>query len=265
MNQPLVSVVIAAWNAARFLPETLASAVGQTYPNREIILVDDGSTDDTRDRIAPWLDRIRYFPRPHEGLAAARNFGMAEARGDYLAPLDADDLWLPAKLAVQVGVALRHPASGLVICDGVAFEEGREVRDHMLGDAALEALARSSTGEATGDFHRDLITGREWAGVPGQVLIPRAVYRHIGPFADLLTQDTEYWLRVSQHYPLTFHRDQLVRYRMHPAGLSGAGADRALRYTWGQLHMLALHRHRCSGTDRQLAEDRITSLARSLA
>jgi glycosyltransferase involved in cell wall biosynthesis len=102
---PLVSVIIPAYNAARFLPETLASAQAQTYPNLEIIVVDDGSTDHTPDHVMHVAEtdrRIRLIRQPNAGAAAARNRGIEEARGEYLAPLDADDLWDPRFLAIMV-------------------------------------------------------------------------------------------------------------------------------------------------------------------
>jgi glycosyltransferase involved in cell wall biosynthesis len=265
MRPPLVSVVIAAYNAGCFLAETLDSALAQTYLRREIILVDDGSTDDTRARVEPYLPGIRYVRRSHEGLAAARNAGIALASGDYVALLDADDLWLPEKLAVQVDVAGRHPQSGLVACDGTSFDGARQLRAHLLGPVALEALERSATGEATGDFYHAMLAGDEWVGVPAQVLLPRAVVERMGLFADILNQDTEYWLRIAQRHPLTFHRHSLARYRVHPASLSGPLDGRADRYRRGHLAMLRIHAARCRSPERRLVARRMRRLAADAA
>lgn len=101
----LVSVIIPAYNAQRFLPMTLWSARAQTYPNIEIIVVDDGSTDATPEiaEAAARVDkRVRVIHQRNAGVAAARNRGIAEARGDYVAPLDADDIWHPRNIALQV-------------------------------------------------------------------------------------------------------------------------------------------------------------------
>jgi len=113
----LVSVIIPAYNAQRFLPKTLSSARVQTYSNIEIIVVDDGSTDATPEiaEAAARVDkRVRVIHQRNAGVAAARNRGIAEARGDYVAPLDADDIWHPRNVALQVE-ALRAAGPGAAL------------------------------------------------------------------------------------------------------------------------------------------------------
>ncbi len=102
MKQPVVSVVIPTRDGAMFLLETLQSVFSQTFTDYEVIVVDDGSTDRTVARLQPLRDRIRVIRQPHLGIGAARNAGLDEAKGKYVALLDHDDLWLPEKLAVQV-------------------------------------------------------------------------------------------------------------------------------------------------------------------
>ncbi len=109
MTRPRVSVVITTYNTGRYLPETLESVFAQSYPAAEVIVVDDGSTDDSVDRARAFGDRVQSIPRPHEGLGPARNAGIAASTGDHLAFLDSDDLWDPDTLRVQVDVAT--PAS----------------------------------------------------------------------------------------------------------------------------------------------------------
>ena len=99
---PKVSVIIPAYNAAPYLAETLASVFAQSYPDYEIIVVDDGSTDDTLAVLEQFADRITLIRKPNGGPASARNAGLRQARGELLAFLDGDDLWLPDKLAAQV-------------------------------------------------------------------------------------------------------------------------------------------------------------------
>ena len=104
-KQPLTSVVIPAYNAEVFLERTLQSALGQTYSNIEVIVVNDGSTDNTRgiaEAVAAADDRVRIISMTNGGVAKARNIGIAEAKGKYVAFLDADDLWHPTKIERQV-------------------------------------------------------------------------------------------------------------------------------------------------------------------
>ena len=104
-----ISVVIPAYNHGRFLREAIDSVLAQTYAPLEIIVVDDGSTDDTEQIVRSYGDRVRYIRQQNAGVGAARNNGIANARGEYVAFLDSDDLWLPEKLAVQVEYMRRHP------------------------------------------------------------------------------------------------------------------------------------------------------------
>src|SRR5258705_11081136 len=103
-DKPLVSVVIATYNMARYLPLAVRAALDQKYKNIEVLVVNDGSTDDTQCVMAPFLDdsRVRYYTQKNKGQAAAKNRGIHESRGDYIAFLDADDMWALDKLEVQL-------------------------------------------------------------------------------------------------------------------------------------------------------------------
>ncbi len=263
MNGPLVSVVIASWNTAVHLPQALASAVGQTWPNLEVIVVDDGSTDATREAIAPFLPRVRYERRSHQGLAAARNEGIRLAQGDYIALLDADDVWRPEKIATQVEIAGRHPETGLVVCNGVEFAEDRVLRETLLAEAFLRALAASPSGEVTADFQRDLIA-RCGISCPSQVLIPRGVLQECGPFSDSGAQDYDYYLRVSRRRPITVHHHRHAMWRYRPDSMSGPREDRPVRMGIPALSVLLAHRERCLAEYRHLLEARIRGLTTSL-
>lgn len=107
MSAPLVSVIIPTYNRAALLCEAIDTVLAQSYQNTEIIVIDDGSTDDTTAAVQKYGDRIRYTRRPNAGVNAARNLGLKQARGDYVALLDSDDLWAPYKLELQVAL-LRH-------------------------------------------------------------------------------------------------------------------------------------------------------------
>lgn len=111
---PLVSVIIPVYNGDRFVAEAIDSVVHQTYKNYEIIVVDDGSTDQTHQVLQPYFDRIRYFYQNNQGVAVARNQGIEAAQGELIAFLDQDDWFLPDHLALQVQCFEEKPELGLV-------------------------------------------------------------------------------------------------------------------------------------------------------
>lgn len=115
-SAPLVSVVIPTYNRARIIRKALDTALAQTYENIEIIVVDDGSTDDTETALADYADKIRYIKQSNQGASAARNHGIREARGKYIAFLDSDDQWLPHKLERQVALMESQPDLSFVAC-----------------------------------------------------------------------------------------------------------------------------------------------------
>ncbi|MDY6804020.1 MAG: glycosyltransferase [Cyanobacteriota bacterium] len=111
---PRVSVIIATYNNAGYIEEAIASVLNQTFTNYEIIVVDDGSTDNTRQVLEPYLDKIRYIYQENQGVSKARNLGLEMARGEFISFLDADDFFLPDKLGKQVGCFDSRPGLGIV-------------------------------------------------------------------------------------------------------------------------------------------------------
>ena len=147
----LVSILVPAYNAAGFLEETVRSVLAQTHREWELLLIDDGSTDATPallgslSRLDP---RIRTFRQENAGTQAARNFGLRHARGDWVALLDHDDLWLPRKLERQLEIAREHPGAELLFCNFSRWNGERELdrhftrEDRLPSGAVLEKLAR---------------------------------------------------------------------------------------------------------------------------
>jgi glycosyltransferase involved in cell wall biosynthesis len=156
MNDPLVSCIIPAYNGERFLGAAIRSALGQTHTNLEVIVVDDGSTDGTVEVVRGFGDRVRYVHQDNAGPAAARNRGLAEARGAFLSFLDADDLWIAEKLAMQLARFRARPelsySVGMVqnFWEDEVAEEAERMSDH--------ARARPIAGYVT----LTLLTPREW-------------------------------------------------------------------------------------------------------
>lgn len=107
MHTPLISVIIAVYNGELYLPEAIVSILAQTYQNIELIVIDDGSTDGSAQVAARY--EVRSISQPNQGLGAALNHGVSLAQGEYLAFLDADDLWVPDKLTIQSAIFAQHP------------------------------------------------------------------------------------------------------------------------------------------------------------
>ncbi|MGE5308822.1 MAG: glycosyltransferase family 2 protein [Deltaproteobacteria bacterium] len=176
----MVSVIIPAYNAGRWLSSAIDSVLRQTYDEIEIIVVDDGSTDATAESLSPYFLKITYVRQKNSGPAAARNRGISLARGRFIAFLDADDLWLPDKLERQVDALDRDPAAGACHTNVDFMDERGNVVDHP--DEGLEQsgmilerlllwksrvllsslLLRRECLESTGGFDETLLTGEDW-------------------------------------------------------------------------------------------------------
>jgi len=204
-----VSVVIPTYNYGRYIAEAIDSALAQTYAPLEIIVVDDGSTDDTRAVLAPYGDKIRTICQQNAGVAAARNTGIAAARGEYIAFLDSDDLWHPRKLELQMARFDADPSLGLVHCGVEIFDsDGRTTGtiEHGLDGRIAAALLRLD---------------EEVLSAPGtSIVVPRRVAEEVGGYDVRLapSEDWDFCYRVAVRYPVAFVPELLVRYRLHGSG-----------------------------------------------
>jgi glycosyltransferase involved in cell wall biosynthesis len=227
---PTVSVVITAYNVGWCIEDTLQTAFDQTYPHLEIIVVDDGSTDDTQARLAPYKDRITYIRHAtNQGVARgaeggpARNTGVRAATGEYIAILDGDDVWAPDKIAVQVAAAQRFPKAGLIVTDGVSFEHstGDELRSTLLLDTTDRFMSSLPDGAmVSADLYHRLLHGCMF-DTPSQVMVARRVFDTVGLFSECRSEDYEFYLRASAQFEFAIIKQPLVRYRMHQSNLSG--------------------------------------------
>jgi glycosyltransferase involved in cell wall biosynthesis len=249
---PLVSVIIPAYNAGEFIDATLQSVFAQTHQDFDVIVVDDGSTDTTRARVRAYGDRVRYIHQMNAGVGAARNRGLDAATGDYVAFLDADDLWRPEKLEIQLKVAARSPSSGLIACDGRRFLSGGDpMPGHLLSRWVVERLAGCDGGSLVGRFYREALQSNPITS-PSQMLIPRPVTREIGPMITgrNTAEDWDYTLRIAQRYPITMHADSLVLYRMHDQSRSGRPDRRQFVWAAWDLELLTRHEALCPPEER---------------
>ncbi|MBI3616099.1 MAG: glycosyltransferase family 2 protein [Candidatus Omnitrophica bacterium] len=179
MARPTVSVIIPAYNKARTIRAAVRSVLEQTFTDLEILVVDDGSTDETPVRIQGLSPRVRYFRQDRQGVSEARNRGIREAQGEIVAFLDGDDLWLPEKLQRQMGVLEQEPRVDAVQCSVYLVNDALEVLSARRCDPKQDALldfllfrnlpgfgstllARKRRIESCGGFGRDLVILEDW-------------------------------------------------------------------------------------------------------
>ena len=197
-----VSVVVTTYNQGRYIEESLRSVFNQTYQPREVIVVDDGSTDDTPRRLAHFGDKIRYIRQKNQGVASSRNTGVSHAQGDYVALLDGDDLWEPEKLAVQIAAAHDFPQSGLIVANGVEFDDTGVLEPSLLRDVVKELRLKDNQILTVPYYEQAL----EWSPIwtVSQVMVPRTVLQDIGPSDQEFRCGSDYdlYLRIARSMTL---------------------------------------------------------------
>jgi glycosyltransferase involved in cell wall biosynthesis len=205
-----VSVVVPTHDHRDHVLAALDSVFAQTFTDREVVVVDDGSTDDTSRLLAPLAGdgRIRCLTQPHRGQAAARNRGIAAARGEFTAMLDDDDLWPPDKLAWQVAALDTAPEAGMVFGFCRSFGEG----PHFTYPEADTPSGRV----------RDAFLVRNRIISPGQVLFRTATLRALDGFDESLwgTDDWDLYVRLAARAPCLYVHRLALHYRRHPGAAS---------------------------------------------
>jgi glycosyltransferase involved in cell wall biosynthesis len=210
VNPPLISVIIPTYNGERYIVRTVDSALTQTYPHREVIVVDDGSPDHTAAALKSFEDRIIYIRKANGGPASARNAGIARARGEYIAFLDGDDLWEKEKLSEQAAFLAGHPDCGLVYTNLSVIDE----------EDAVVSIPRRP--RPSGDLFMPLFMKNS---VPtSSVLVRKVCFDCVGLFdedRDLISvEDYDLWIRMASRYRIGFLNKPLLRYRVHHKGIS---------------------------------------------
>ena len=209
-----VSVIIPTYNRAELISQAIDSVLAQTVPAHEIIVADDGSTDDTAAVVAAYGDRVRYLALPHRGQpAATRNAGIRAATGVLLAFLDSDDLFLPDKLARQIAALAQTPAAGVVYSNGLYF---RTTPAEPVG-RVLDGLPTPS-----GWVFGELLTGNFLA--PPAVLVRRRALDAAGLFEEspgfFAVEDFDLWLRLAAQTPFVYAPGDVAAIRRHEGGIS---------------------------------------------
>ena len=205
---PVVSVVIPTYNHSQYVADTLDSVLAQTLADIEVIVVNDGSSDDTAEILRPYADtaRIRYFEQPNAGPARARNRGLEEARGKYVAFLDDDDLWPTGKLEWQLAF-LENRTDAVGVAGPVCWDWEQPPDHHR--DLPFVALSLD-----------DLLDAPIWS--PGQSLLRAEVVRRIGGFDETIwgADDFDLWFGIVREGPFWIGGPISLFYRVHPANAS---------------------------------------------
>lgn len=203
---PKVSVIVPAYNAVAYLPQTIDSVLQQTFTDYEVLIVDDGSSDGTADWAAQVSDpRVKLILQPNQGAGAARNTGIRNAQGDYVAFLDADDLWEPTKLAKQVGRLDQQPEVGLVHT-WITFANP----DGSLSDRTMQT---SSEGHI---WNQVVVYNPLKCG--STAMVRRRCFEELGYFDQSLkySEDWDMWIRIARNYAFSVIAEPLTYYRIHP-------------------------------------------------
>ena len=207
VTTPLISVIIPTYNRGWILREAIESVLAQDYDKFELIVVDDGSTDDTADILAAY-NGITVLEQPNLGVSAARNKGVSHSRGTYIAFLDSDDVWLPQKLAAQVDFFRKSPDVFICQTQETWVRSGRRVN-------AGQRHQKQSGMFFERSLERCLVS-------PSAVMMKKRFFEAMGGFDENLPacEDYDLWLRINAHYPIYLidqplivkrggHRDQL--------------------------------------------------------
>lgn len=194
----MVSVVIPAYNAGGFIRRTIDSVLSQTYTDRELIVVDDGSTDNTSEVVKSYGAKVRYIHQDNAGDGPARNTGIRAAKGDWIAFLDHDDEWLPRKLELQMDLLKRNPR--LRWCGTNYYKSCLDRRD-AVGD--IEALKNKLAGHDCFDNFFTAVGQKGCSLITTTILVHREVFEHAGLFDScwLLCADFDMWWRIAYHFP----------------------------------------------------------------
>jgi glycosyltransferase involved in cell wall biosynthesis len=204
---PLVSVIIPTYNREKIIPKAIDSVFAQTYQDFEIIVLDDGSQDSTKAAVESYGPQVHYFYQNNKGIAGARNAGMHQAAGDYIAFLDSDDYWLPGKLERQMALFVEHPEYGMIACqcgsvqiDGTYRERNRPGKSGwILYDLFNKNFIRTSSA-----------------------VITRTCLEKVGGFDEALREGEEYdyWLRIAAEFAVGFINEPLTVYVDNTDGMS---------------------------------------------
>ncbi len=229
MPFPRVNILIPAYNRADFLPEAMQSALAQTFRDLEVIVVDDGSTDDTPAVVRAITDpRLIYIRQENRGVSSALNTAWRAARGEYVALLGSDDVMLPQQIENLLRLIESDAALGLVYARAQAMDAQGKPLPQILG----------SPPKFAGNALQSLLYGDCICGIA--CLMRRATLERTGGFDETLlaNEDWDMWIRMAEISRFLFHDEILARYRMHPTSLTGGRSQHYRRVILDRVRLI---------------------------
>ena len=213
-----VSVIIPAYNREKYIAQTIESVLNQTYSNIELIVVDDGSTDNTRDILDKYKDKITILEHPgreNRGQSAAINLGLKNITGDYVAILDSDDYWVQDKLEIQVDYLNKHQDTGVIYGNGFAVDEQGEYLYKIYEDGHKELNDPAS------------VLLDCYLFIPSDSLVRAEIFRKIGGLDESLraAQDHDLSIKIAEVTRLAYIDKPLFYYRRHSQSISSTKAE----------------------------------------
>lgn len=209
-GNPLISVIMPAFNAEDHIAEALASVYAQSVQDVEIIVINDGSTDGTAELVRRDFPDVRVISTSNGGVARARNRGIAEARGEFVAFLDADDIWLPGKLEAQLNRFREHDRVMMVFTESRTFDaSGIRANPFSKRDMLMK-----------GDLVKCIFL-HSFVGTP-TVMVRRTVFSDVGVFEEDLVaaEDDNLWMRIAERHEVELIDDVLVHVRLRPGSIT---------------------------------------------
>ena len=267
IKNPLVSIIAVCYNHARFVIECLDSIRNQTYPNLQIIIMDDCSQDDSVEIIRNWIERYGVecsfiAHQNNQGVCRTLNEALELAQGKYISMIATDDTWLPDKITRQVAIMESMPENvGIIYSDAYQMDEnGQRLPDMFI------AAHRKFDSVPEGDLLEHLIVGNF---IPAMTtLIRRAVYDHVGLYDEkLIFEDWDFWLRAANHFHFAYSTCPSSNYRILATSMARTllgGGNVASYHTWFQINRKILAMPGISQLSRTLATKRLSVNARGM-
>ena len=221
-KNPLVSVIVPAFNSDKYISETINSIINQEYINIEIYVVDDGSTDDTAQILSKYEKKIKYIYQKNSGPSITRNTGIKESTGEIICFIDSDDIMTSDRIKIQVEFLMRHPHVGIVFCDYQNFNENGEFFQTHFQMCPIVSKKLNNKVEIIINDGCHILT-QENFGITSSILLRKEILKFEKGFEPTLTggEDFHFYYRLARHTPVGLINKVGIKRRLHNSNISG--------------------------------------------